>query len=837
MIIKSISHEQRRKAAAERAKAKGSGKGPALKRTSAVAQAEHVIAASNYFMLPTKEHVTTLGIEDHLVQRTSEYLVGDKPERGRGERLLHVAHRNFRSETLAEQQAEMIALMCVTPGQDDPFEHMVLSPGHGIVPTRQQMDDVPKRLLELLGTSSHLAFVVWHADTNNIHTHIGVCRVDPTTGERVQLGDGWLLDTLAQARAQIEHEQGWPAEPDARYRANEKGVFLSATDEQVRDAEWNPIDLAAASRVRRTARDKSTELQPEPKLSSAAQEHERRQRTWSDERAAQLIAWPIIRDARSWDELHRGLAQQGMRYDRKGSGARLLIGKRELTATKAHWSASIAKRQPALGRFEPRGDDVEVRGYVPRQLEGGAARAAYKAAKEEAARQREVARNDVAAAAIAGVEGLTREHRRLQQLINNGEWSGRGEDLALARAIAGAVHRDAKADVEQDRRRSERTSRARYKMPRFETWLHDGLDVDEDEAEEPVRKQQPARGLIVGTDGAHRWPNVHLPDYAVEDDALERRYWRGGKLRFVDRGNRIVMADALDRDSVRDALLVAAEKWDSVQITGDRRFRNLAADVAVELGIAVSNPELQARVERAEAKLAVDLARRAAEDRQVRERAEQFMRQWPLVGERDGRMVASAPMIKLHRIDPAAITHPVFQQVLREQLARQKIVFDQLRDDIAREPTRFRAPNGKVTLPSQGGEGELVRRQSWSADPTFMAWLDQAVVKAERRLRAQADAKRDRVEHVRDRQTERARMHGWTGVDMPEGERTALLGRVRARLSADDWDPRDYRRARSRQPTREIGATPSAFIGASGRGHAQTRSMPPNQPSTWPGRR
>jgi len=46
----------------------------------------------------------------------------------------------------------------------------------------------------------------------------------------------------------------------------------------------------------------------------------------STERIGQETAAPIIRAAETWEELHQKLAEQGIAFERKGSGAILHIG-------------------------------------------------------------------------------------------------------------------------------------------------------------------------------------------------------------------------------------------------------------------------------------------------------------------------------------------------------------------------------------------------------------------------------------------------------------------------------------------------------------------------------
>jgi hypothetical protein len=63
-------------------------------------------------------------------------------------------------------------------------------------------------------------------------------------------------------------------------------------------------------------------------LSSRARDFEERAGERSAQRIALEVAAPIIREAGSWDEMHEALGREGVRFERKGSGAILWIGER-----------------------------------------------------------------------------------------------------------------------------------------------------------------------------------------------------------------------------------------------------------------------------------------------------------------------------------------------------------------------------------------------------------------------------------------------------------------------------------------------------------------------------
>jgi hypothetical protein len=81
------------------------------------------------------------------------------------------------------------------------------------------------------------------------------------------------------------------------------------------------------------------------------------------EKSAQRIvleeAAPILKKAASWAEVHDGLAERGMRLERKGSGALLFVGEVpvKLSAAKVGGLAKLCKR---LGEFRPRDEALAV---------------------------------------------------------------------------------------------------------------------------------------------------------------------------------------------------------------------------------------------------------------------------------------------------------------------------------------------------------------------------------------------------------------------------------------------------------------------------------------------
>ena len=87
----------------------------------------------------------------------------------------------------------------------------------------------------------------------------------------------------------------------------------------------------------------------EPSISSSAKDGEAHTATKSAERICQETAAPVIRKARTWEELHQKLAEQGIAFEIKGSGAVLSVGGVIVKASKAGRDISMSKLEARLG--------------------------------------------------------------------------------------------------------------------------------------------------------------------------------------------------------------------------------------------------------------------------------------------------------------------------------------------------------------------------------------------------------------------------------------------------------------------------------------------------------
>ena len=230
--------------------------------------------------------------------------------------------RNFLSFTHVGQKTEMIALARESSHSRMPVSHWIFSWQEGEQPTREQVEEVVDLFLEKMELTGHQTVYGLHYDTDNYHLHIAVNRMNPETGKVVLPFNGLDIREAHKIVAFVEHKQGWASEESSLYAVLEDGELVR----------------------RRTAR----EIKPK----QAALDFEHATGEKSAQRIAQERGHGIIKNAKSWAELHEKLARAGLRFERKGSGAIIFVGDIAVKASSVARAFSMGKLCKRLGDFE-----------------------------------------------------------------------------------------------------------------------------------------------------------------------------------------------------------------------------------------------------------------------------------------------------------------------------------------------------------------------------------------------------------------------------------------------------------------------------------------------------
>jgi hypothetical protein len=488
------------------------------------------------------------------------------------------ASGNFYSDSQQGQRAEMVALAMEATRSKDPVDHWLLSWKEGEQPTQAQCNEAVGILKRHLGMSSdHFAVFALHRNTENYHLHVVLNRVHPDT-LRVE-DKGWCIDKAHKAIAEIINAQGWEAERNARYVADRSG------------------EVTRASSVR------------EPQPRSKARDHENATGEKSCERIAQEIAAPILRNAKSWKQVHEGLAQVDMRYERKGSGAMLWVGDQPLKASCIGREFSRIRMEERLGEFQP-DSRSNTRPQQPRTAEPlrpdmPANWAEYCKTLGANRKQKDTAQIQQRMEHRAAREIQSAEFRTERtDLYQCGKWSGNA--LNVARSLLAADHAMRRAEL-MERQKRER-DRLRIRFGRRKTFEQFLVEQGETQLAEQWRyrdTETPGPAILGDGDEIPRKRDIRDFIAQVRQSAhskLAEIHYSSrsdpSHVSFTDRGKRIDVWQAQDETAVLAALQLGAQKWGTLTITGPDEFKQLCAQLAEQHGFKISNPELRREIVR-----------------------------------------------------------------------------------------------------------------------------------------------------------------------------------------------------------------------------------------------
>ena len=506
------------------------------------------------------------------------------------EKCVYSGARGFLSDTDAGQLTEMLALAHEAPRSRDPISHYVLSWREDEHPTGQQIERAVDIVLAELGMEGHQVVYALHADTNHDHVHLVANRVDPESGRVTK--QGLDIEALHRAVARIEREQGWQHCGNARYTVREDGTLEKRGAQEGERREGRQGEQRA---------DRERHEEPGgPSMSDGARAEERRTGGQSAERIAHERAAPVIARAQSWAELHQGLAEIGMRYEKKGSGAIVWVGTQAIKASKVSRAASLAALEQRLGPFRAanaeQSEHAQRRaGERPEPPHKDPIVAEYRAARAQWYQERREQRADLRSRHGAEYRALVTRHRE-----ERGELAAarlRVDAALVGRSLLAEKHAKERAAL-RERQQKERQRLAGH-FPQIDEWRR-------------LQGQQTGRyrDSLLGAGGDETTVQPRdIRAFMAEVRGAAVAYHRGDhRAIFSDIGRRVQVHDRQDPDGMLGALQLASAKWGGkVQIQGSAEFRERAARLAAREGIRVIDADLadivhdeQARMRRGE---------------------------------------------------------------------------------------------------------------------------------------------------------------------------------------------------------------------------------------------
>jgi hypothetical protein len=512
----------------------------------------------------------------------NDYITG-KARRQAEDKIAFTGCLNLASVETATLEMESLAFQ--NKRSADPVMHLLLCWRENETPTKEQALEAVKITLDELNLSRCQAVYSLHQNTDNLHLHICVNRIDPETYKAIDPAHGWTRNGMEQAARRIEYAQGWQTEANT----------------------WSYVD--EAGRIVRKQR---------PERISVPQKTNDMENLTGEQsaiRRAQDIMKDKIKDLSSWEDFHNRLALQGMRYQRKGSGAVIFVGDIPVKASDVSRNLALGKLEKRFGPFqEPQHlaevifNDTSTKQSQPKPLD---------AANRD---------NENWNAYIAGRKDYLKNKKERRERLNMTQRQERESQSERHKAeresLSGSLPKSASRSVMFERRSILRTKHAYEKaalkaihaeqrsqlknivdsFSSYEKWLR-SRNLD-DEAEK-WRHRKDKQILIIKSGDVRNMDS--LPTNAgilgfvmtvtkrgVVFTSVDASNQRGKEqASFIDMG-KVIKVYRKDDNALLAALQLAQQKWGAVQIDGTDEYKRRCAEIAVKHGIKVVNPELRA---------------------------------------------------------------------------------------------------------------------------------------------------------------------------------------------------------------------------------------------------
>lgn len=471
------------------------------------------------------------------------------------ERLLYSGSRNFVTEELNSRKCEMIGLALSEKKSPQPVCHWILSWKDFENPTSEQVEEAVDIFLKELGLSENQTLFAIHGDTENKHVHLVINRVHPETGKVITPNKGFDKIAAAKAIARIEKKQCWEQEKGALFRVTEFG--------ELEKNESRSNDLKSNSQRNNS----ETSYADSDGIISGAKE----------------IILNTFFESSLWREFQTHLAERGIEFQQKGSGAVFVINGMQIKASKIDRKISYKELYKKYGDFEKL--DVSVKEFKPlskeekdqKWLDFLKAKKIFQEEKKEHLQKLYLKyRTD-----LADLKETQRKERK------DGSKNSRKKtknEFTIYKSLLAKKHLEEKLKLKDQYELGKNIIKNKYQQfPSFRRWqAHNGLLFELSCGSSSLNQKSTNDGI---RGFSTKISGEKIFYYKTKDQETD--------VKFVDFGKRIEVRSHSERESLLSALLLAQQKWGSVKLTGSEEFINTCLRIAVENGILVSNPELK----------------------------------------------------------------------------------------------------------------------------------------------------------------------------------------------------------------------------------------------------
>ncbi|HBB7710989.1 TPA: relaxase/mobilization nuclease domain-containing protein [Escherichia coli] len=525
---------------------------------------------------------------------------------------------------------EMKAVSDMNGRVKDPVYHFTVSwPAHE-KPTDAQVFEAGREGMKSLGMEGHQYLAAVHRDTDNVHGHFMVNRVNPETYKAVYPDRDYFK--LDKTMREMELRQGW---------SHDKGPYAVHERNGQKVVDW--------------AKDEPSHRQPDrEKLPGKARQMEvmtgNESLTTYAQGQPKKDALEALNKGGGWHELHEALGRHGLEIRQKGQGFAIHSKTDpEQTPIKASTMAQElggGKLTKRIGPYqEPRPEiqqEKAKREYSDqrpkadpkrdpnareekrdeRAAERRELRERYKAFTEEWKTAKAPARAAMYEDQKQRRQALTEKHKNQRETIRT---SGLSTEQKKALYSVAAFDTAAKRAELNETIKGEREAFRQERPQSFREWTADRAQEGDRAAMRQVRgwayqDKRTAKDMHRADAQAERGPHLCTTDNEQHDPAKPRRvtdrvswavdrktgavdYKVDDREAFRDSGRRLDYTEQgrKDKDSIEAGLLLAREKFagKALKVTGPDEFRERVLQTAIErkLDVRFSDKELEQRRE------------------------------------------------------------------------------------------------------------------------------------------------------------------------------------------------------------------------------------------------
>lgn len=396
-----------------------------------------------------------------------------------GDKCLWIGSHNMHAIDHQERKIEMIELAEKSVKSKNPMQHVLLSFRREDQITEEQIREATADFLRDMGYEGCQMVYAAHQNTDNFHVHMVINRIDPNT--YTARSDSHDIEKMHKSIARMQQTYGWTGEEHDRY------VMM--------DGEAIRTQYAGKQEI---------------KMSDKARAYELHQGEKSIQRIAAEEIITILKDAKSWHEIHELLATKGFTYEKKGGGAILRAVKTngeevELKPSSLAKWASLKNMEKRLGTFTPSRQEPEPRQpepmpSVPREVFDEFQKAKITVTREREAEYKRFEEER---------RQLTAERKEAFDIIKSAEIDWKSKELALAalHKVSKELYKDNfQSLVERYKEKVEKGKQIVIKATDFEIWARNNL-------------QGRAEGILQGIETTpYRLyiPSVPVPEHTIQ---------------------------------------------------------------------------------------------------------------------------------------------------------------------------------------------------------------------------------------------------------------------------------------------------------------------------------